>query len=246
MKISIQDSFYSRLISSLAWYHNGSKLSSDDRVSIANNGTTLTISHMNGSDAGKYEVKINSIEFKNGINLDFCDINILPMLENLALYSPVTFLLQESYTPEYNPEDIIVNYILSEHQGTQLSIDINNILMINTNAVLFFPLIDDALYKDGLQIGDMAIYNSTLSHGKFTNHSLKMTYNNTDDIAGQYVHLAYNENLNLDFGSCFHYLLFTRPYFPLFTFYWNIKPLSKLEYWNIVSIIFFCHWYIMY
>ena len=53
-------------INSLAWYHNGTQVTADDRVHIINNGTELTISNVVQSDAGKYEVKIDSIEYARG------------------------------------------------------------------------------------------------------------------------------------------------------------------------------------
>ena len=139
MRINISDyNSLAQYISSLAWYHNGTELTSDDRVIISNNGTSLTISNMAESDAGKYEVRINSI----GTNSSFSDRNMLPMLENLAIYAPVTFLLQESNLPKYNPEDVILDYALPAYQdGARQSFAIDNTFMINAAALL-----DDTRY----------------------------------------------------------------------------------------------------
>ena len=230
MGINISD-YYSlaQYISSLAWYHNGTELTSDDRVIITNNETSLTISNMAPSDAGKYEVRINSI----GFNSAFCDSNVLPMMENLALYAPVTFLLQESNLPKYNPEDVILDYALPVYHGSaQQSFAIDNTFMINAAALEYSTRnIYDYLYKDGEYISDRRIYNRTVSYDNITTQSLRITYNNTDDIAGHYIHTAsthyYSFNISIcpDYDYTWYY--FTR-YTPVFTLYWNIRSYGKL------------------
>ena len=103
--------YFARYFNSLVWYHNGTLVTSDDRVDIIDNGTELTISNVVQSDAGKYEVKINSIKNARGSS-ETCDMNILPMLEHLALHAPVMFILHESSILSYNPEDVITDYYI--------------------------------------------------------------------------------------------------------------------------------------
>ena len=67
------------------------------------------------SDAGRYEVKINSTYLDKG---GICDKNILPMMANLAYYAPVTFVLQESSVPTYYPDDVISDYAVPAYQGS--------------------------------------------------------------------------------------------------------------------------------
>ena len=163
MEINISDyNPLAQYISSLAWYHNGTELTSDDRVIVTNNGTSLTLSNMSKSDAGKYEVRINS----TGSCSSPYDRNIMPLLENLALYAPVTFLLQESNLPKYNPEDVILDYALPAYQGSaQQSFAIDNTFMINPAALLDDTRnINDYLYKDGERISDRSTYNNTASN----------------------------------------------------------------------------------
>ena len=231
MRINISDSYFlAQFISSLAWYHNGTQLTSDDRVIISNNGTSLTISNMAESDAGKYEVRINSI----GTNSAFCDRNLLPLLENLALSAPVTFLLQESNLPKYNPEDIILDYALPAYQGSaQQGFAIDNTFMSNAAALLDDTrYIDDYLYKDGGYISDRSIYNSTASYDNTTTQSLRITYNNTDDIAGHYVHTAFAYYFDFNTSTCplygylRNFIFFIR--IPIFIVYWNIRSYGKL------------------
>ena len=232
MRINISDyNSLAQYISSLAWHHNGTELTSDDRVIITNNGTSLTISNMAESDAGKYEVRINS----TGSSSSFCDRNILPMLENLALYAPVTFLLQESNLPKYNPEDIILDYALPAYQGSaQQSFAIDNTFMINPTALVDDTrYIFDYLYKDGERISDRSTYNSTTSYDNTTTQSLRITYNNTDDIAGHYIHTAvayyyydFNTSTCPDYGLPRNFVFFYR--IPVFILYWNIRSYGRL------------------
>ena len=230
MRINITDyNSLAQYISSLAWYHNGTELTSDDRVIISNNGTSLTISNMAESDAGKYEVRINS----TGSNSAFCDRNILPMLENLAMYAPVTFLLQESNLPKYNPDDVIIDFALPAYQGSaKQSFAIDNTFMINAAAVLDNARnINDYLYKDGERISDRSTYNNTASYDNTTTQSLRITYNNTDDIAGRYVHIAAAAYFYyFSTPTCPDHDFIRSHYFleiPVFTLYWNIRSYGK-------------------
>ena len=228
MRINISDyNSLAQYISSLAWYHNGTELTSDDRVIVTNNGTSLTISNMSKSDEGKYEVRINSI----GSSSAFCDRNMLPLLENRALYAPVTFLLQESNLPKYNPEDVILDYALPAYQGSaQQSFTIVNTIMINPTALLDTRNINDYLYKDGERISDRSIYNNTASYDNIITQSLRITYNNTDDIAGHYVHIAFAYIYYFSTPTCPDYDIVRSHFYlkiPVFTLYWNIRSYGK-------------------
>ena len=66
-------------------------------------------------------MKFNSDPFE-------CHENILPLLENLALHAPVSFLLQQSVTPLYNPEDIITQYTIPDYLGENMLHFITNTL----------------------------------------------------------------------------------------------------------------------
>ena len=104
-------------ISSLAWYHNGIEVTpgESERLIIDSRGTRLNITNMEGSDAGMYQVKINSTSFNFMENSASCDEITLPTLEPLAIHAPVTFTVQEQHTPTYNPSRIVSNiYILKD------------------------------------------------------------------------------------------------------------------------------------
>ena len=230
----ISNRYYAQYINSLAWYHNGTLATSDDRVHIIDNGTELTISNVVQSDAGKYEVKINSIEYAREISVT-CDMTILPMLEHLALNAPVTFILHESSILSYNPEeDVITDYYIPAYQGTSLqSVTIDNVIKINSSSALsndFSRYYE--LYKDGIYVYDVNTFNSTVSYGNEVMQSLRISYNNTDDITGLYVYLAYTYSWYINRTTCPQYYYYIRRFtyqLPIFILYWNIKVYGKLK-----------------
>ena len=217
MKIIITPS--QQIIGSLVWSHNGTELASDGRHSIGHNGTSLTISNMVQSDAGKYEVKIHStyLDDEGGI----CDKNILLMLVNLAFYAPVTFILQELSVPTYYPEDVISDYALPAYQGSaSKTLDIDNVFMINVPAVFDELIPYEVLYKDGVSITHMASFHRTVSYGNVTTQSLRITYNNTEDVTGHYYYGADRFSIDIDRVICpqyWDYLDYTSPFPPVFS-----------------------------
>ena len=92
--------------------------------------------------------------------------------------------------------------------------------------------INDYLYEDGERINDRSTYNSTASYDNTTTQSLRITYNNTDDIAEHYVHTAFADYFDCTAATCPDYDvnipqdLFFR--IPVFTLYWNIRSYGKL------------------
>ena len=214
-------------ITSLAWYHNGTKISSRGSVGIANNGKSLTISKMTESDAGRYEVKINSI----GSDRAICDQNLLPMFEQCAPYAPVTFLLQESNQPTYyNEVDIILEYAQPAYQGTQYKTFVfKKNIMINVAAVLDVTRIKYYLVKHGIPINRNS-FNIAASYDKVITVSARLTYNNTDDITGHYNYQAYADYSIVNKETCPAYYKFYRHHhftFPVFNIYFNIRSYGK-------------------
>ena len=238
MRINVSDilQFSLNFAISLAWYHNGSQLTSDGRVSIGNRGTSLTISNMVQSDAGKYEVKISSTNLDNSGGL--CDRNILPMLENLAIHAPVTFLLQDSNLPAYNPEDIIIDYTLPPSVNSEVIpeyvtkvFSISNTFMVNVPAVMNVAGIYNNIFREGFGIFNDTAVNSTWSYGEITEQYLMISYNNNDDIVGHYLQQPYSSYENLNESTCpIYYTHFQINFriFPLFSLYLNITSYSKL------------------
>ena len=222
------------IIRSLVWSHNGTELASDGRHSIGHNGTSLTISNVVQSDAGKYEVRINSTDLDNG---GICDRNILPMLANLALHAPVTFVLQESSVPTYYPNDIISRYALPAYQGsTDKTLNIDNVFMIDVPAVMDDSNPSEILYKDGVSIRHRALFNSSVSYGNVTTQSLRIIYNNTEDVTGRYYYQAYTFRTDIDGDICPQYgdyLNFTVVFLPIFSVHWNIRSYCELSSDNI-------------
>ncbi len=145
--------YLSRHISRMNWYHNGTEITSSTRVSVANNGISLTISNMIDSDAGKYEVKIGSIGRGSSTA---CDRNFLPVLEVVAMTAPVTFIVQQYHIPKYNPEDIIKTITLDRGDNNLV---INNSIKISSSHI-YGGNVNSELLKNG--------EHQSLNNGQYT------------------------------------------------------------------------------
>lgn len=76
----------------VTWYHNGTEIKNSDRI-IANE-TQLVIHQAVTSDAGVYQLRITSLFLS--CNESSRSGEWLHLLENLAAYAPVTFILQDN------------------------------------------------------------------------------------------------------------------------------------------------------
>ena len=235
LNVNISDNQYFYVNINLAWYHNGTKISSNNRINITNNGTSLIITDTIDSDAGKYEVRIDSMQFSYE-NAAQCDKNLLPVLENLALHAPITFLLQQTVLPMYNPEDIFIQYTIPVYQGRyQQSITIYNNLMFNASAVLSYENSNSGTWKDGRYLSSDE-YNRTLTFlDDMVISSIDISYNNSEEIIGEYVHFesfdirSVNPNICPGYLSYFYsifYFLFIGDV-PFLYNYWAIKSQCK-------------------
>ncbi len=211
VNISIPDIWFSGLYSSisLAWYHNNTRITTNERINIIDGGTTLTIADTVETDAGKYQVRIDSMNFSSGVDTAECHENILPLFEDLALHAPVTFLLQQSVTPAYNPEDIIINYTIPNYLGEdQHSLLIDTTSRINTSYIsansLYIQLYKNAVYINSGNYNYTKIFNENRIGA-----IMEFKYNNSGNIIGLYV---LRENWHLDTFNCpfyrnYHYYL---------------------------------------
>ena len=66
LNVNISDYYLARYITSIAWYHNETKIVPGNKYVVEN--TTLRINNMAENDTGKYEVKINSISYDYGLD----------------------------------------------------------------------------------------------------------------------------------------------------------------------------------
>ncbi len=214
--------YYTRYVSSLNWYHNGTNISNTDRISITNNGTSLSISNMIDSDAGKYEVKIGSIDYYGYGSSSECDQNLLPALEVLALHAPVTFIVQQHHIPECNPEDTIKVFVLDPIHNI---LTINNSFAINTNRLLYDTPYR-YFYKNGIsQSFNTEHFSFTRSYGSEILLSHQIRYNNTEDVAGHYVYTeaSYADyHLYSNCRSYYYYIDHNIFQFPVFIVFWTL------------------------
>ena len=228
--MNISNQYYYGSSISLAWYHNGTRITTGDKFTITNDGTSLTVSDMRIRDGGKYEVKINSMNFY-GSSSPSCDSDILPHLESLAIHAPVTFLVQEYLPPLYVPfKAIFATYLVTEEQDI--------ILRDEKNYSVFDSYSHNAKwYKNGIRLSYGNMYNSTTMRQNGTIiHSLQITYNSTDDVIGDYIGTGYYyyfyfyERNCSDYERYCDYLCFR---IPSWITYWNIKAYSMFSSYSL-------------
>ena len=200
-----------------AWYHNGTTIVSGNKYVIEN--TTLIVNNIAENDAGKYEVKINSISSDSDrSNSPECDSLVLPLLEAQA--APVTFMVQEQFILVYDPSSIV-----STHYVTNDTDDIHRIELRSAplNSSLFGS-VSSYLYKNGIRTstGD-------------SQEELSLMYNNTATVIGDYVRVlwlrSYSQNFVVLCGGYYYYLdnnFFTTD-IPLQVSFWSIKYYSEFE-----------------
>jgi len=227
MNISVSANYYEQFsVASLglAWYHNGSRIAANDRVNIADNGTTLIIASTKNSDAGTYEVKIDSVNTSNGGSPE-CDQFLLPLLENFALHAPATFLLQQNVPPSYSLEDLINNYFIPPYMG-----DDQRTFTIHYTGSLINSTLHQIQYGHDVHTYKNVQYNSnswswsryyTAENNSFT---YNINYLNSQDVVGHYIQIHF---LHYSYGElhCFsHYmnLMYYFRYMPFLIYYWTI------------------------
>jgi len=216
-------------ITSLAWYHNGTRFVPGNKFDITSNGCGLRINNMTKADAGTFQVKIDSVYsaysiFFNSDDHFLCDTLVLPLLESTAIFAPVTFILQQSCLPEYDPSSVISEVYLTEDPVTSLMNSVQNIsLLTPLNGFTYW-------YRNGIRLSDVRVYNyNTDLEGVSPTYSLHIEANKTqfDYISGSYVGIIETSSNSLS-HECpnYNYLLdlsLSIMYFPVATSYWKIK-----------------------
>ena len=199
LNVNISNDSYAQHISSIAWYHNGTLITAGNKHSItySNSSTSLTntslsIQNMVGSDAGKYEVKVESIEYRGDSSSPHCDSILLPLLETYyAILTPVTFTVQEHYIPTYDPQPIVSIYSIPEcldRGGCNINLRSRGRNISRHNISDTLDRYRSTWLKNGAGIEDGSMYNSSVIHEQgLVINSLQITYNNTDGITGNYV-----------------------------------------------------------
>ena len=232
----LSDSHYgslARYISSLSWYHNGTEILSNERVNVSNHGTSLTISDMIDSDAGKYEVKISSINYYGIASSATCDRNVLRMLEQTALHCPFTFYLQQYHIPQYKPEDIIELYFLPVNSLANSNNTITIDYTTDVNASFLFRGYSGnfahRFFKNGVsQSPNTDNVITERSYGNEINISHQLSYSDTDEIAGHYVYMEtdYSYFYSSLRSTCRGYYYYIDDYFwhtSVLVHYWSLK-----------------------
>ncbi len=150
------------------------------------------------------------MNFSSGEDPPECHENILPLFEDLGLHAPVTFLLQQSVTPVYNPEDIIINYTISDYLGEdQHSLLIDTTSRINTSFIS--PnLLAIRFYKNGVYINSGHYNYTKIFKENRIGVIMEIKYNNSGNITGLYLLREYwrqLDNINCPlYHNYFYYL----------------------------------------
>ena len=237
----LSDNFHSYLahyINSLTWYHNGTEVMSNERMNASNGGILLTISDMVECDAGKYEVKISSINYYGSVSSATCDRNILRMLEQTALHAPVNFYLQQYHIPQYKPEDIIELYFLpinplanSNHTITiDYTTDVNGTFLFGG----YSRYLSQSFFRNGVsQSPNTDNIVTERSYNNEINISHNLRYSDPDEIVGHYVYMETTtpRNINSIGHTCqvyYYYLISVSSHISNLLHYWSFK-ISKTK-----------------
>ena len=214
LNANISDHYLARFITSIAWYHNGTKIVSGNKYIIEN--TTLRINNMAENDTGKYEVKINSISFYHFNNSPDCDSLVLPLLETQAAHAPVTFMVHEQYVPASSI--FSTHYVSNDTDGHSIEL---------RSAPLNSSLLDSASsninwYKNGTRI----------SVGG-NEEELSLIYNSTATDIGDYIRVLLFFQWDILRSLCRGYYHYLRNQFGVYVFifpqvsFWSIKHYSE-------------------
>ena len=89
LQIAITNADVARYLLLLIWYHNGSVIIPDERVTLSDQKKALTIANFTTSDAGVYKVQFNEL-FVHPHN-GYCKEQLLSFLRNHPMLKPVVF-----------------------------------------------------------------------------------------------------------------------------------------------------------
>ena len=185
--------------------------------------TTLIVRNMEGSDAGTYQVKINSTEFyrsrNRGSNAPFCHSLFLPLLEPNAGFSPVTFTVQENQTPEYDFPSVVTHYV-----GNAGSLALGSDAQSESSARFNSSLLSRNWFRNGNRITN----DDNLTGSSQDRHLLRITYSDSADITGDYVGTLWFDyrSLNMDLeDGC-------SGYYDYLDYYLN-RATVRVSFWRI-------------
>ena len=207
-------------------------------MNVSNGGILLTISDMVDSDAGKYEVKISSINYYGSASSATCDRNILRMLEQTALHAPVTFYLQQYHIPQYKPEDIIELYFLPMNSLANLNHTITIDYTTDVNGAFLFGgysrYLNQRFFRNGVsQSPNTDNIITERSYNNEINISHQLRYSETDEIVGHYVYMEttrprYHDSIRYTCRVYYYYFSYVSSHISVLLHYWSFK-ISKTK-----------------
>ena len=207
LSVNMSDHRSARYISTLAWYHNGTRIVSGNKYSLGNSAMVLNITNMTESDAGTYEVKVDILCARDYISR---------LLESLAVVAPVKFTLQENTVPVYNPSSTVSTLYITKDSTGRIELW-RDIMQFNP---LSFRRVHNDWYRNGTQATG-SLYDSSASN--FRRLSLQIAYNSTDDAIGDYMGIAWATYFEIECAGIYNIYIV-----PLEVSLWTIKLYSTL------------------
>ena len=112
ISLHVQEHYFARYIQNLTWYHNGTRITDFQRITISDDYREMNITNAQSSDAGIYQVRITGLSFY-GIENPSCDAQLLPLLESHhSAFAPVTIFLKESQQCKFDIAGIVMHVVI--------------------------------------------------------------------------------------------------------------------------------------
>lgn len=180
LQLNVNINYTASHITSLAWYHNGTRIVSGSKYTISDSDTELTVINMEESDAGVYEVRIQSTDtsYTGYSNHPLCESLVLPLVETTAAHAPVTFTVQENTLPKYDPLSVVTTHYITGISGTT---ELRDIYPADVVSFLSLQSVGSYWSRNGVTVRRAYDYSTNEE-----THSLVLTYNNTEDAVGSY------------------------------------------------------------
>ena len=84
------------LFRALTWYHNGNKLTSNERITLSSDNTTLTVANSTVEDSGVYEVRFDGLLIHPYSRT--CEEAVLNLLRHYPVFETAVFHLGTTST----------------------------------------------------------------------------------------------------------------------------------------------------
>ena len=194
------------ILHELTWYHNGSKIVSDNdpRLNLTNNNKTLTITNFSSDYAGVYKVQFDQIRISP--SNEHCKNEILSLMRHYPILKPAVFCINEDSNCSYSiiknqPQRISLRSVDSKLSGTfnDIALEADATVLKSWELEHFF--ID--WYRNGIRISSSSYLSSLQRNYNSWSLSQKFhQFNTSYEHSGRYeVQLKVNMYTYFQAGS---------------------------------------------